>query len=83
VLVWVSMPTVFRQYNSNAAGDILPSQHIPDWPKAVRSTILLEEINGKTKLELIWQPMEVTQAEIGAFEVSRSQHVNGWGSGFD
>lgn len=73
---------IFRQYNSNADGDILPG-HMPDWPNEMLATVLLEEINGKTKLELIWQPMEVTQAEIDAFEASRSQHVNGWGSGFD
>ena len=74
---------VFRQYNSNAKGDIVPNRQMPDWPREMRATVLLKEQKGKTNLQLIWQPMEVTQAELDSFEASRSQHVNGWGSGFD
>lgn len=74
---------VFRQYNSNEAGDILPNPQMPNWPKELRTTVKLEEQNGKTKLQLIWQPINPTKEEAAAFEASRSQHGKGWGGGFD
>jgi len=74
---------VFRQYPSNEAGDILPNSQMPNWPKELRTTITLEEVEGKTKLQLIWQPINPTQEEADAFEASRSQHGSGWGGGFD
>src|SRR5438034_1369863 len=54
---------VFRQYNSNEAGDILPNPQMPNWPKEMRTTVELEEIRGKTRLRLIWQPVDPTQEE--------------------
>ncbi len=74
---------VFRQYNSNESGDILPNPQMPNWPKELRTTINLEEINGKTKLELIWQPINPTKEEAETFEASRSEHGKGWGGGLD
>lgn len=78
---------VFRQYNSNEAGEILPISltmpHMPNWPRELRTTVKLEEVAGKTWLQLIWQPIDSSNEEIEAFEASRSQHVNGWGSGFE
>ena len=47
----------------------------------MRTTINLEEKDGKTLLQLFWLPVEPTQAEAEAFEASRAQHANGWGSG--
>lgn len=74
---------VFRQYNSNEAGDILPNPQMPNWPKELRTTVKLEEVGGKTKLQLIWQPINPTKAEADAFEASRSEHDKGWGGGFE
>lgn len=74
---------VFRQYMSNETGDILPNTQMPDWPKEMRATIKLEEMGSKTKLQLIWQPIDPTKEEAEAFEASRSQHGNGWGAGLD
>jgi len=78
---------VFRQYNSNKAGEILaPSvsmPHMPNWPKELRTTVIFDEVDGKTQLQLIWQPIGPSNEEVEAFEASRSQHVNGWGSGFE
>jgi len=74
---------VFRQYYSNAAGEILPNPRMPNWPKELRTTINLDEVDGKTKLQLIWQPIDPTKEEADAFNASRSQHGSGWGGGFD
>ena len=74
---------VFRQYNSNEAGDILPNPQMPNWPKELRTTIKLEEVGGKTKLQLIWQPIRPTKEEADTFEASRSEHGKGWGGGLE
>jgi len=75
---------VFRQYTSNEAGDILPNPQIPNWPKELRTTINFEVIgDGKTRLQLIWQPINPTQEEAEAFEASRPEHDKGWGGGLD
>ena len=72
---------IFLQWPSNEAGEKLGNPQMPDWPKDMRTTIKLEDQDGKTLLQLIWQPVNPTQAEADAFEASRSQHANGWGSG--
>lgn len=74
---------VFRQYNSNEAGDILPNPQMPNWPRELRTTIKLDEVGGKTKLQLIWQPINPTEEETEAFESSRSEHGKGWGGGLE
>jgi uncharacterized protein YndB with AHSA1/START domain len=74
---------VFRQYNSNEAGEILPNPQMPNWPKELRTTIVLEEENGKTKLQLIWQPIDPTEEEAETFEASRSEHGKGWDGGLN
>lgn len=74
---------VFRQYNSNETGEILPNPQNPNWPKELRTTILLEEVDGKTKLQLIWQPINPTKEEAEAFESTRAEHGKGWGAGLE
>ncbi|WP_196158380.1 SRPBCC domain-containing protein [Reinekea sp. G2M2-21] len=72
---------VFLQWPSNEAGEKLGNPQMPDWPKDMRTTIKLSESNGVTQLQLIWEPVNPTAAEAAAFEASRAQHANGWGSG--
>lgn len=74
---------VFRQYVSNEAGDILPNPQNPDWPREMQTTIKLDEAGGKTRLQLIWQPIDPTREEADAFEASRSEHDKGWGGGLE
>lgn len=74
---------VFRQYNSNEAGEIIPNPQMPVWPKEMRTTINLQEVGEITKLELIWQPIDPTKEEAEAFEASRPEHDKGWGGGLE
>lgn len=74
---------VFRQYPSNENGDILPNPQNPNWPKEMRTTINLSEDGDKTRLELIWQPINPSQQEADVFEASRPDHDKGWGGGLD
>jgi len=74
---------VFRQYNSNAKGEILPNPQNPNWPKELQTTINLKEDGDMTKLELIWQPINPSKEEAEAFEASRPDHDKGWGGGLE
>lgn len=74
---------VFRQYPSNEVGEILTNPQMPDWPKELQTTINLEEVEGVTHLELIWQPINPCKIEAEVFEASRSEHENGWGGGLE
>lgn len=75
---------VFLQYMSNEKGDILPSPHMPNWPKDMVATLLFEELSeNRTKLMFYWEPRNPTSAEIEAFEASRADHGKGWGAGMN
>ncbi len=74
---------VFRQYVSNANGDILPNPQMPNWPSEMRTIIKLEDVSGRTRLQLIWQPVDPTREEIEAFDSSRPDHDKGWGGGLE
>jgi len=73
---------IFTQYMSNEMGEII-SAPMPNWPKEIKCTVQLSFANNKTQLQFIWQPINPTQAEADAFDASRAQHGNGWGSGLD
>ena len=73
---------VFTQFPSNESGDILPSP-IPHWPKEIIATIKLTEKDGLTKMEFLWQPVNLTAEEAEAWEASRPQHGKGWGGAFE
>ncbi len=74
---------VFRQYNSNETGDILPNPQMPNWPRELRTTIKLEDMGGKTRLRLFWQPVNPTREEAEVFESTRAEHGKGWGGGLE
>lgn len=71
----------FVQSVSNEQGEILPSTHMPNWPKEMKTTIKLDANGDKTKLQLIWEPVNASQDEIAAFDSSREQHGTGWEAG--
>ncbi|UAB71884.1 SRPBCC domain-containing protein [Vibrio sp. SCSIO 43132] len=74
---------VFVQSVSNEQGEILPSPQMPSWPKEMKTTVKLEENGSKTKLQLIWEPVNASSEEVAAFDSSREQHGAGWGSGLE
>ena len=73
---------VFRQYESNADGDIL-TPSMPNWPREIEAAINLSEENGISHMEFVWRPIDPTQEEADAWEASRPQHGKGWGGSFE
>lgn len=74
---------VFRQYMSNEAGDILENEMMPDWPKEMQASISFEEVDGKTKMEFVWQPIDPTQKEADCFAAAGQQAEKGWAGALD
>lgn len=75
---------VFLQYMSNESGDIVPMDHMPNWPKDMLATLQFDEISEtKTKLTFYWEPLNPSADEILAFEASRAEHGKGWGAGIE
>lgn len=75
---------VFRQYMSNEQGDKLGNPQMPGWPKELRTTVELAEIEpGQTRLTLTWQPIDATEVEAKVFNASRAHHGKGWEAGLE
>ncbi len=74
---------IFRQYMSNEKSEILSNPQMPDWPKEMRATITFEEEGDKTKIVLIWEPIDPTKKEADIFATSLIEHGNGWEGGLD
>ena len=60
---------VFRQYNADQQGGIHANPQMPDWPKEMQTTVLLDEDGDTTKLQLIWQPVDATDTEAAVIAV--------------
>ncbi|MEQ9068066.1 MAG: SRPBCC domain-containing protein, partial [Gimesia chilikensis] len=74
---------VFRQYNANAAGDIVGNPQMPDWPMEIRATVNLTEQDGVTTMEFVWVPVDPSDEEMQAWNAAREQLGYGWGGGFE
>ncbi len=74
---------IFRQYNANSSGEIVPNPQIPNWPAEMQTQILLQPLGEQTELKLVWQPIDATAEEIAVFEQTRPDHDKGWGSGLE
>ncbi len=73
---------VFLQYMSNENGDIVPMQHIENWPKDMLATLHFDEVDTQTtKLTFLWEPQNPTPEEAAVFENTRADHESGWGAG--
>lgn len=54
----------------------------PTWPKKTLSTTTFSEAEGKTTLELRWEPFEATAEEIATFNAARPGMNEGWSGTF-
>ena len=72
---------VFRQYQSNQDGDVLPPS-MPNWPEEIQSVINLSEEDGVTTMEFIWRPIDPTPEQAEGWAASHSQGAGGWATSF-
>jgi len=55
----------------------------PDWPLETLSTILFEDLGGKTLLTIKWIPINAAQSELDAFDKGRESMNGGWKGTFE
>ena len=72
---------VFRQYQSNEHGEIMPPP-MPNWPKEIEAAIQLQESEGVTQMKFVWRPIDPTPEEAEMWAASHAQGSGGWASSF-
>jgi len=84
---------VFTQVEANAllvwdhsAADenwnVVVNPMMPDWPKTLATTVSFEDVGAKTKVRLVWTPVDASQAELDCFSGAMSNMGKGWESGY-
>ena len=56
---------------------------MPDWPRALLTTVTFDEDGGRTRLRLTWTPHEASDAEAAAFAGAMSGLDRGWRAGME
>ena len=72
----------FDQSSTDKDWNVVASPMMPDWPRVISNVITLEPAGDKTKLRLVWTPVDATEAEIACFSGAVSNMGKGWESGF-
>jgi uncharacterized protein YndB with AHSA1/START domain len=70
---------------SNADSDwkIAPNPMMADWPRTLLTTVMFDEVNGRTAMRLTWEPHEASEAEIGCFAGAIAGMDKGWAAGME
>jgi uncharacterized protein YndB with AHSA1/START domain len=81
-----SRPTklVWAHSFSNEAGGITRHPLSATWPLELLTTVTLEEQpDGKTKVTLVWSPLNASPEELQTFDAARDSMRGGWGGTFE
>lgn len=73
---------VWHHYSTDADWNIAANPMMPDWPRALLTTVTFEETDGKTTVRLSQIPMDATDTEIACFAKMMAGMDNGWGAGY-
>jgi uncharacterized protein YndB with AHSA1/START domain len=68
---------------ADADWNVIANPMMPDWPRALLTTVTFDEVGGKTKLRLTWEPHEATEAEIACFAAALAGMHKGWAAGME
>jgi uncharacterized protein YndB with AHSA1/START domain len=75
---------VFVNSFSDPKGGVTRHPWHASWPLELLSTILFEELSGKTKVTVQWVPADTsTETERKTFDEGRDSMKQGWGGTFD
>jgi len=73
----------FTQCYSNEKGGIEPHPMIKDFPIEILTTVMLDEKNGKTILNLTWEPKNASLEQITRFSDETFELSQEWGATFE
>ena len=74
---------VFVSSFSDENGGITRHPMSPDWPRETLSTILFDDVDGKTTVTVKWATINATAIERETFEKARSSMTGGWSGTFE
>ena len=72
-------------WNHSAADEnwnVVANPMMPDWPTTLLTTVSFEDVGEKTKVRLVWTPVDASEAEIACFVGSMNNMGRGWESGY-
>ena len=67
----------------DADWNVAANPMMPDWPRALLTTVTFEDDGGRTRLRLTWAPHEASAAETAAFSGAMDSLDRGWGAGME
>lgn len=73
----------YIQQFTNEHGEPTPPPFEDPWPISMKTTVAFEPHQGKTKLSLIWIPIDATEAEQDTFDTNKDNMKMGWTGSFD
>ena len=73
---------VWRQSSTDSDWNVISNPMMPDWPRTVLTTVTFADNGQQTRVKLVWEPFEATEAEIACFAGAIANMGKGWESGF-
>jgi uncharacterized protein YndB with AHSA1/START domain/predicted transcriptional regulator YdeE len=73
----------YVQYFSDAEGGTTRHPLSPTWPLEMRTVVEFEDFAERTKVTVIWDPVNPTPEEKHTFDTSHSGMQQGWGRTFE
>lgn len=74
----------WKQMLSDPDGNVIENARMPEWPRALMTTIELEPHPEGTLQRMTWTPHEATEAELACFVAMAAKMGGmGWASAFD
>lgn len=68
---------------ADADWNVIANPMMPDWPRALLTTVTLEEAGALTRMRFTWAPADAGEAEIACFSAAIGRMDQGWGTGMD
>lgn len=69
--------------DTDANWDIAPNPMMENWPRTLLTTVTFKQEGNRTKMQLVWEPYDATEAEIACFAAAMDGFSKGWGAGMD
>ena len=74
---------VWNHSSADENWNVVSNPMMPDWPTTLRTTVTFEDVgDNKTKVRLVWTPVDASEAEIACFAGAMNKMGGGWESGY-
>lgn len=73
---------VWLQSSTDADWKIVANPMMPDWPRTLLTIVTFEDDGDGTKVRLVWELVDASDAEIACFSGAVDNMGGGWNSGY-